>query len=140
MTRSKAIGLWAYVLGCFFSVIIVSQATAHSFNESYVYFDVTETTLSGRVEVGMVDLAKFAARDPDVHEPITKEDLNASFGEVTTYFAEKLELVYEGERLDVSFRRVSDLTGEGQVCPALVRRGNAFDHARRDRDVLQRLL
>ncbi|MEL6688785.1 MAG: HupE/UreJ family protein, partial [Pseudomonadota bacterium] len=78
--------------------------------ESYVYFDVTETTLSGRVEVGMADLAKFTARDPDVHEPISKEDLNASFDEVTSYFGDHMQLVYEGKRLDVSFRDVSELT------------------------------
>ncbi|MEL6689230.1 MAG: hypothetical protein AAFP28_02830, partial [Pseudomonadota bacterium] len=72
MTTSKARALWAYALSVIVGVLFAAQASAHSFNESYVYFDVTETTLSGRVEVGMVDLAKFTARDPDVHEPISK--------------------------------------------------------------------
>ncbi|MCH2076372.1 MAG: HupE/UreJ family protein [Rhodobacteraceae bacterium] len=110
MTTSKARALWAYSLSVIFGVLLAASVSAHSFNESYVYFDVTETTLSGRVEVGMVDLAKFAARDADVHEPITKEDLNATFDTVTRYFGERMELVYEGQRLDVTFRDVSDLT------------------------------
>ncbi|MEM7521385.1 MAG: HupE/UreJ family protein [Pseudomonadota bacterium] len=88
------------------SLTLPQGATAHSFNESYVYFDVAETTLSGRIEVTLKELAKVLAGDAAVAAPLTPDAVEANFDVLTSYFAERLILTSAGQRYDVVFDRV----------------------------------
>ncbi|MEM6889253.1 MAG: HupE/UreJ family protein [Pseudomonadota bacterium] len=79
------------------------SAHAHSFNESYVYFDVTDTSLSGRIEVTLNELAKIAAGSADIDAPLSQAEAEANFSVFADYFAEKLNLSMEGQRFNVVF-------------------------------------
>lgn len=93
-----------------FSISLVTGASAHSYNESYVYFDVTEETLAGRVEVNLTDLARLDAQDGSVNTPMAKEAFEAKYNEFADYFSNRLELSLDGKPLDVEFRDASGLT------------------------------
>ncbi len=87
-------------------------ATAHSFNESYVYFDVTDTTLSGRIEVRLTELAKVVSPDGQAEAPLTVEEVAAKLPEIASYFEERMQLFSDGRQYDVAFDGVEYLVTE----------------------------
>lgn len=102
--------LW---LACFASIMVlitVTGVSAHSFNESYVYFDVTSDTLSGRVELNVKDLAKLDAKDGAIETPLSQEAILAKYDTFTDYLENRILLVLDGERLEVDFRDASTLS------------------------------
>lgn len=90
----------------------IASVFAHSFNESYVYFDVTEDTLSGRVEVTLADLTRISAQSDKVETKLTKEQATAMKEEFFSYFAERIVLMSNGERLPVTFDGIAFLDTE----------------------------
>ncbi len=95
--------LFCSFVAAIFVLAVPGAASAHSVNESYVYFDVTETTLRGRVEVNLAELAKIKANDGSVDTPLTREEFEADYPLFADYFSDRLALEFEGERLDVAF-------------------------------------
>ncbi|MEQ3728949.1 MAG: HupE/UreJ family protein [Tateyamaria sp.] len=86
-------------------------AQAHSINQSYVYFDVTDTTLSGRVEVRLEELAKIVRPETGT-VPLTRDEVIASYPTLKTYFEERMTLFWEERRYDVAFDGVDFLDTE----------------------------
>jgi len=84
-------------------------AAAHSYNESYVYFDVTDTTLGGRVEVTLTDLARVIAGDGSVETPLTQEQVIENKEQIFNYFEEKLLLSSEGRAYALEFDEIKFL-------------------------------
>ena len=110
MTRSLIARIWCALMSGVFALLFASGLTAHSFNESYVYFDVTNETLSGRIEVNLEDLAKLDAQDGSVKSSLPKDTLEAKYEGFAEYFAQRLQLQLNGQRLSVDFRAPSTLT------------------------------
>lgn len=93
-----ATGLAGLVLLAFASV-----AQAHSFNESYVYFDVTEDSLSGRIEVTLDDLTRIQQQSAEIETPLTSEEVEAARDSFTDYFQDRLLLSFEGQPYELEF-------------------------------------
>ena len=83
------------------------QAQAHSLNESYVYFEVTDDALAGRIEVNTKDLARFF--DTDATKAWPHEEVIARQTELFAYFGERLILRSEGRTYPVTFTDVTFL-------------------------------
>ncbi|MEL6516264.1 MAG: HupE/UreJ family protein [Pseudomonadota bacterium] len=87
------------------SVILVMTAgvaTAHRIDESYVYFQVTEDALTGRIEVTSKDLAQAFTFDGDSRLP-TNDQIEARADEIFDHFADRLLILAEGQRYPVTF-------------------------------------
>lgn len=113
--------VWTSLLWSLIAVfmLLANASHAHKFNESYVYFDVTDTTLSGRVEVTLTNLAQVLAQDGGVSTPITQEAALERSEEVFAYFNERMQLLMEGERLEVSFHSIDFLPTDFDTFAAL---------------------
>ncbi len=98
-----------------FWISAAASASAHSFNESYVYFNVGETTLSGRIEVTLTDLAKVVANDGSVDTPLTEDEVKAAQEKIFEFFKQRMELVDEGRVLETEFNRLSFLPTEVDI-------------------------
>lgn len=101
------------ILACLLTAL-PAMATAHSYNESYIYFDVTEDTLSGRIEVTLTDLARIKFGDGAVDIPLERATVEQDLEFFLDYFETRMTLVSQGEKFDVSFGRVEYLeTAQG---------------------------
>ncbi|MEX0278365.1 MAG: HupE/UreJ family protein [Ruegeria sp.] len=92
--------LWLFVV---FSTV----AQAHSYNQSYVYFDVTPETLSGRIEVTLSDLTKIEQNSAEVDALMTDDQVRAAADKFHTYFQDRLQLSHQGQPYQIEF---DDLT------------------------------
>ncbi len=84
-----------------------TPAQAHSFNESYVYFDVTEDSLSGRIEITLTDLTRIQQQAAKIETPLTRKEIRRAKNEFHDYFRDRLRLSFEGRPLPIEF---NDLT------------------------------
>ncbi len=110
MERTLTIrAIWAGILICALSLCVASGAAAHSTNESYVYFNVTDDALSGRVEVRVKDLARAFSTDTSSSTPLTKEEVEARAPEFFDYFQNRLSLEDGSGRLAIDFKAVNFL-------------------------------
>ncbi|WP_171123233.1 MULTISPECIES: HupE/UreJ family protein [unclassified Ruegeria] len=90
-----------------FLMMLTSVAHAHSFNESYVYFDVTDDSLSGRIEVTLTDLTRVQQGTAEIETPLTEEEVTAAQQAFFDYFEERMNLSYEGRPYEVEFDDIS---------------------------------
>jgi hypothetical protein len=79
------------------ALLAPAPAWAHSLNESYVYFKVTDDALSGRIEVHTRDLARVLDRDDTDPEAWSKEEVEDRAQEILDYFEGRLLLRSEGQ-------------------------------------------
>lgn len=78
------------------------HADAHARNQSYIYFDVTDGALSGRLEVTFGDLSKVLDLDNDRDGTITEAEILGQREIIYNYFlAERFILENGAERLQV---------------------------------------
>ncbi|WP_170422293.1 HupE/UreJ family protein [Ruegeria arenilitoris] len=89
-----ALFLW---LGIFFLTALATPAHAHRVNETYVYFDVTENTLSGRIEVTLTDLTRIQQGLPQVENALTEDEVRATQTAFFDYFKDRLQLSANGQ-------------------------------------------
>ncbi|WP_170608628.1 HupE/UreJ family protein [Ruegeria arenilitoris] len=89
---------WMWLL-----VVFASMAHAHSFNESYVYFDVTEDTLAGRIEVTLTDLTRIQQNSKDIETSLSEDEVRAAADEFYAYFQERMQLSHEGQPYQIEF-------------------------------------
>lgn len=94
------------------SFLVAGPAEAHRLNESYIYFNVTDEALEGRVEATLGDIDKVIPLDADADGAITEAELLARESEVRAYFAERLHLWDAGRKLDPTFTRTEFLKVE----------------------------
>ena len=107
--------LAAFVLNILMALgfaLMASQASAHSVNESYVFFDVTDDEISGRIEVSGKDLARVF--NPDVEDPDAwdQDEVLARTDDIFAYFDGRMALQVDGTSYPVSFTEISFLNGE----------------------------
>jgi len=90
--------VWALVATIVLIALSSVSADAHRLNESYVYFSVSDTELTGRFEANTADLAQIFSLDADGDKDISEAELKQQSSEVFTFFAERLKL-WNGEQL-----------------------------------------
>jgi hypothetical protein len=90
MAFARSIGLILSLM------IMATQASAHRENESYVYFNVTDDALSGRVEATLTDLDLVLPLDADGNGEVTQEEFLARSAEAYQFFADRLTISHEG--------------------------------------------
>ncbi|MEO0691546.1 MAG: HupE/UreJ family protein [Pseudomonadota bacterium] len=83
-------------------VLTAGVATAHRIDESYVYFQVTEDALTGRIEVTSKDLAQAFTFDGERRLP-TNDQIEARADEIFDHFSDRLLILAEGQRYPVTF-------------------------------------
>lgn len=92
------------------TLTLISLSTplqAHRFNESYVYFDVTEDSLGGRVEATLTDLTRIQQGLPEVRESLTENEVLQSKEAFFDYFEDRMQLSSGGTPYEVSFDDIS---------------------------------
>lgn len=87
-----------------------TQAFAHSANESYVYFNVTDEDLSGRIEVQTKDLARAFSQGDESQDGWEQSDVIARSAEIFEYFEKRLLLHSEAATHPVEFTGISFLS------------------------------
>lgn len=128
MITTKA-AAWTTFLRVWIAALCLSclalPASAHSANQSYIYFDVTETTLSGRIEVTLSDLGQLFSGP--ARAPLTEEETRARQEEIFGYFDEHMQLFFEGKRYDVTFDSITFLPTGFDVFAGLLFTVNGID-------------
>ncbi|MFA9563755.1 MAG: HupE/UreJ family protein, partial [Acidimicrobiales bacterium] len=69
-----------------------SAAHAHTGNQSYVYLEIFDTAIAGRVEYPIRDLNRILGLDIPIDEPETLESLEANADVIQAYTAEHLAI------------------------------------------------
>ncbi|MEM8978500.1 MAG: HupE/UreJ family protein [Pseudomonadota bacterium] len=74
-----------------------SQAEAHRKAESYVFFSVTDDTLTGRIEATLKDVNRMIPLDTNQDGKISEAEFTAKQDAVFNFFAERLSVSSNGE-------------------------------------------
>ena len=72
------------------------SASAHRLNESYVYFQVTDDALTGRIEATLSDLDGLVGLDADGDGTVTEAEFTAQADTVFTFFSDRLFITSDG--------------------------------------------
>lgn len=87
------VGLFLFFI---FIVLSTLRVEAHRLNETYIYFNVSEYTLSGRFEGTLDDLNEALALDADGDGSVSEAELQAQQDRVFTLFSERLLIRSDG--------------------------------------------
>lgn len=87
-------------------------ALSHRQNESYVYFNVTDAALSGRVETRLSDLDAAVDLDADDDGEVSRTELQANAQKAFAFFAERLALSHGGRAYPIVLREATVLGTE----------------------------
>ena len=91
-------GVWVAVFCAVLCLLLSGQRTeAHRLNETYVYFSVSDTALTGRFEATTSDIQLVIPVDEDGNGEVSLEELEANADEIYKYFAQRLSL-WDGDR------------------------------------------
>ena len=95
------------------AVLFVGPASAHNAEDSYVYLDVGQTSLSGRIDYPFGDLREALGfeLDPDAGAEAWEAELQARYSELTAYADEHLQI----EDYALSFGELEFLFEEDQA-------------------------
>ncbi|MEM1233960.1 MAG: HupE/UreJ family protein, partial [Pseudomonadota bacterium] len=88
-------------------------ASAHSTNQSYIYFFVTETTLEGTFETEFKTLGAELDIDADGNGTVTEEEIRREQALVYAYLADNLRLADGTERLSIQPGEIDVLRKNG---------------------------
>ncbi len=82
--------------------VIAQPADAHRQNESYVFFNVTDLALSGRIEATLPDLDKIVLLDADGDGTVSREEFSTKADEVFGFFAQRLIISHDGQEYPIA--------------------------------------
>ena len=87
------------------AVFAAPPAGAHAADETYVYLDVTESSLSGRIEFGFGDLQETFGIDVDLDTDaeVALERIEAELATLQAYADEHFEIVIDGQSAPLTF-------------------------------------
>ena len=89
-------------IGLVFATFAAKNSEAHRLDETYVYFQVTETSITGRFEVLLPDLDQAVGIDGDGNGEITETELQAQSGKVFQFFLDRLSIQSNGTALTLT--------------------------------------
>lgn len=78
-------------------------ASAHQTGESYVYLNVTDTTLDGRYEIPIKDLQLIFDVDPNRDGRTDAEEFDAKKVEILAHFEKRIGFSIDGKETPISF-------------------------------------
>jgi hypothetical protein len=87
LTRSMKFYL---ALLCF--LILMPNAHSHQLGESYIFLDISEHTIKGRVEITTSDLGRALDLDKNSDGKINQEELDSQIDMVKSYLSERIKL------------------------------------------------
>ncbi|MFT7597200.1 MAG: hypothetical protein ACI8TP_000118 [Acidimicrobiales bacterium] len=93
-------------------LLSVMPAGAHTGDQSYLYLDVTETTLSGRVEMPFADLRQFLDLELRGEPQEILTELEANADQLSAYAGSHFAIGSNGEAWPVTFTEVERLDAE----------------------------
>ncbi|MEL6737233.1 MAG: hypothetical protein AAFO98_15445, partial [Pseudomonadota bacterium] len=76
---------------------LATAANAHRKSESYIFFSVTDESLTGRIEATLNDLDRMIPLDADGDGEITDEEFLAKSAEVFAFFQERVDIAHNGQ-------------------------------------------
>ena len=85
-------------LATLFLFCFCSALSAHNLGESYVYLQVTDNEVRGRVEITLADVHKFTPLYKDSVRKPTEADFNEKFPEIVDYLQRHLNFFVDGDR------------------------------------------
>ncbi|MEO1240279.1 MAG: HupE/UreJ family protein [Pseudomonadota bacterium] len=92
----KTVAPWIIALAAM--LMFTGTAHAHRSGESYVYLNVTEDSLAGKIHVRLAHLDQELALDADGDGTVAEEEFEARQAEIYAFFEDRLTL-YEGEEV-----------------------------------------
>lgn len=95
------------LLGLLFVLFGASPSAAHTGDQSYLYVDVTETSLSGRVELPFGDLEQVLGLELDGSEEEILAELQTSQPIIADYLADHMVFGPEGTAWPITFGEMS---------------------------------
>ncbi len=109
--RRRAALLAIALLTVLATMFSAPSAGAHEAGETYVYLDVTESSLSGRVEFDFDDLSETFGIDVDLSTDaeVALERIEAELAALQAYADEHLDIVIDGQRATLAFDGVEML-------------------------------
>jgi hypothetical protein len=98
-----------------FVLALPSPGQAHRPNESYVYFNVTEDSLAGRVEMTPAEMDRLVPLDADSDGTVTEAEVLAGAEAVFAYLAQHVRIAAGGTTHPIVGDRVSFLGKNNSV-------------------------
>ncbi|MEL6984883.1 MAG: HupE/UreJ family protein, partial [Actinomycetota bacterium] len=95
------------LLGLLFVLFGASPSSAHTGDQSYLYVDVTESSLSGRVEIPFGDLEEVLGLDLDGTDEEILAELQASQPIIADYLADHMAFGPEGTAWPITYGEMS---------------------------------
>ncbi len=86
-----------------------NAAQAHQLDQSYVYFKVTDTELTGRFEATPKDILRLMPLDTDGDGVLSRPELEASGEQLFIFFRDRLTLASEGTEYQLRYDDISYL-------------------------------
>ena len=102
----------APLVGLLLVLFGASPSSAHTGDQSYLYVDVTETSLSGRVELPYGDLEDVLGLDLEGGEEEILTELQANQPVIADYLADHMRFGPEGDPWSVTFGEMSMFESE----------------------------
>ena len=103
-----------FLMVTLFAVFLTSPSLAHRSNESYVYFNVADDSLSGRFEVTLPDLDKLLQVDANEDGEVQESELNEAGPKIFEYLSKRLSVEIEGKTIGLEPTDIK-LLDAGQV-------------------------
>ena len=80
----------------------MAPAKAHQQGESYIFFSITDETLSGRFEAILSDIDRMVPIDTDADGVVSEDEFNAKTPEIFAFFANRFSISNGGQALDIT--------------------------------------
>lgn len=83
-------------------LMVSGPASAHRLNESYIYFNVTDTSLAGRFEATLPDIDAALDVDADGDGTVSEAELRANADRIFAFFEDRLFLSHAGQSYEIT--------------------------------------
>lgn len=95
-------GFVRFFLSLWFAIFVASAAFAHRSNESYVYFDVTDDSLTGRFEAALSDLDGLLGIDLNGNALFEEDEISAAEDRLFELMSRRLTVLHDGVELRIA--------------------------------------
>ena len=107
MVKRQALALLGLLMTAVSVLVFAPAAGAHDADEAYVYLSVSESSLSGRVELAFVDVEQVFGIDLEGRGDVVLERVNESLEELIAYTDQHLQIGAEGRQWQIEFGEAS---------------------------------